>query len=119
MKLIRKLQEELCHKENDIKEANFKIVSYKKTNSDLGAKVVAEKNAGIDANLESAATVTPTRTVLEAPGNNAFDTAGIDANLESAATVTPTRTVLEAPGNNAFDTAGIDANLESAATVTD
>jgi hypothetical protein len=88
MKLIRKLQEELCHKENDIKEANFKIVSYKKTNSDLGAKVVAEKNAGIDANLESAATVTPTRTVLEAPGNNAFDTAGIDANLESAATVT-------------------------------
>ena len=119
MKLIRKLQEELCHKENDIKEANFKIVSYKKTNSDLGAKVVAEKNAGIDANLESAATVTPTRTVLETPGNNAFDTAGIDANLESAATVTPTRTVLETPGNNAFDTAGIDANLESAATVTD
>ena len=91
MKLIRKLQEELCHKENDIKEANFKIVSYKKTNSDLGAKVkslVAEKNAGIDANLERAATVTPTRTVLETPGNNAFDTAGIDANLESAATVT-------------------------------
>jgi hypothetical protein len=28
--------------------------------------------------------------VLETPGNNAFETAGIDANLESAATVTPT-----------------------------
>ena len=28
--------------------------------------------------------------MLETPGNNAFETAGIDANLESAATVTPT-----------------------------
>jgi hypothetical protein len=92
-KLVRKLQEE--------------INLYKRANSDLGTKVqslVAEKKAGINANLKIAATVTPTRTVLETPGNNAFESAGINANLKIAATVTPTRTVLETPGNNAFNT---------------
>ncbi len=62
-KLVRKLQEE--------------INLYKRANSDLGTKVqslVAEKKAGINANLKIAATVTPTRTVLETPGNNAFNT---------------------------------------------
>jgi len=101
--LVRKLQEDNMKL---IQKHQEDIKVYKRANSDLGTKVqslVAEKNAGIDANLEIAATVAPTRTVLETPGNNAFESAGIDANFESAAIVTPT-TVLETPGKNAFNT---------------
>jgi hypothetical protein len=112
--LVRKLQEDNMKLVRKLQEDNMKLIQkhqedikvYKRANSDLGTKVqslVAEKNAGIDANLEIAATVAPTRTVLETPGNNAFESAGIDANFERAAIVTPT-TVLETPGKNAFNT---------------